>query len=98
MRSSDLGALAESLGNDLAPVTEALVPEVGELRESLSRAGALSALMSGSGTAVYGFFGSEDDARRAEGEVEAPFARICRPVASGVEVLGRYATASRAGL
>ena len=87
LRAGDLGALARSLGNDLAPVTETLVPEVGELRESLARAGALSALMSGSGTAVYGLFGSEDEARGAERKVEAPFARICRPVAGGVEVL-----------
>lgn len=85
LRAGDLGALARLLGNDLAPVTEALVPEVGELREALACAGALGALMSGSGTAVYGIFGSEAAAGGAERRIEAPFARICRPVALGVE-------------
>ena len=87
LRAGDLVALTRSLGNDLAPVTEALVPEVRASRESLSRAGALGAIMSGSGTAVYGLFVSKDAARGAERQVEAPFARVCRPVASGVEVL-----------
>ncbi|MDP9425876.1 MAG: 4-(cytidine 5'-diphospho)-2-C-methyl-D-erythritol kinase [Actinomycetota bacterium] len=87
LRAGDLGALARLLGNDLAPVTEVLVPEVGELREVLARAGALGTLMSGSGTAVYGLFGSEAAAREAERRIEAPFARICRPVALGVEMV-----------
>ncbi|QIN79404.1 4-(cytidine 5'-diphospho)-2-C-methyl-D-erythritol kinase [Rubrobacter marinus] len=87
LRAGDLGGLVRSLGNDLAPVTETLVPEVGELREGLSRAGALGAIMSGSGTAVYGLFGSEAAARGARRGILAPFARVCRPVASGVEVL-----------
>ena len=87
LRAGDLGALARSVGNDLAPVTQALVPEVGKLRESLARAGALGGLMSGSGTAVYGIFGSEDAAREAQRKVEAPFTMLCRPVASGLEVL-----------
>ena len=87
LRAGDLRALAHRLGNDLAPVTETLVPEVVELREALARVGALGAIMSGSGTAVYGIFGTEDAARGAMRGIEAPFARICRPVARGVEVL-----------
>lgn len=87
LRAGDLGALARFLGNDLAPVTEDLVQEVGELREALVRAGALGALMSGSGTAVYGLFGSEAAACEAERTIGASFARICRPVARGVEVI-----------
>ena len=87
LSAGNLAALARALGNDLAPVTEALVPEVRVSREILGRAGALGAIMSGSGTAVYGLFGSGSDARDAEQKVEAPFVAICRPVASGVEVL-----------
>ena len=87
LRAANLAALARALGNDLAPVTEALVPEVRALREILGRAGALGAIMSGSGTAVYGLFVSEGDARDANRGIEAPFAAVCRPVRSGVEVL-----------
>ncbi len=91
LRAGDLEALASSLGNDLAPVTETLVPEVGTLREDLVRTGALGALMSGSGTAVYGLFGSEGDARVAEREIDAPYATLCRPVMRGVAVLREHA-------
>lgn len=87
LRTGDVGALARSLDNDLAPVTEILVPEVGELREALVRAGALGAAMSGSGTAVYGLFGSEAAARAAKGGTGAPFAEICQPVPNGVQTL-----------
>ena len=87
LRTGDVGALARSLDNDLAPVTEVLVPEVAALREALVTAGAIGAVMSGSGTAVYGLFGSEEAARTAEGRTGAPFARTCRPVSRGVEVL-----------
>ena len=87
LRAGDLEALIRSLGNDLAPVTEALVAEVGQLKEALARTGALDALMSGSGTAVYGIFGSEAAAREAHRKVGASFVTLCRPVASGLEVL-----------
>ena len=82
-----LGSLARSLGNDLAPVTEALLPEVEGLKEALVKAGAVGALMSGSGTAVYGLFASEGAALQAEREIDAPFSGVARPVARGVEVL-----------
>ena len=88
LRAGDLEALASSLGNDLAPVTEALVPEVRELREDLARAGALGALMSGSGTAVYGLFGSGGAAREAVGALRrVHFVSVCAPVGRGIELL-----------
>ncbi|MDP8950735.1 MAG: 4-(cytidine 5'-diphospho)-2-C-methyl-D-erythritol kinase [Actinomycetota bacterium] len=85
LRVSDLDALARVLGNDLAPVTKGFVPEVRALEEELLRAGAMGAAMSGSGTAVYGVFVSEADARAAAEEVRAPFVGVCKPVTRGVE-------------
>ena len=85
LRAGDLSALAGSIGNDLAPVTEKLVPEVEILRERLLGLGALGAGMTGSGTAVYGIFESEADARSAAGQVLAPFVGVFEPVASGLE-------------
>jgi hypothetical protein len=39
--------------------------------------------MSGTGTAVYGIFASEESARAAEGALCSPFIAICRPVPHG---------------
>jgi 4-diphosphocytidyl-2-C-methyl-D-erythritol kinase len=86
LRAEDPGALAESLGNDLAPVTEGLVSEVRALEEALLRAGALGAAMSGTGTAVFGVFASEAEARAAADGLRAPFVAVCEPVPRGVEV------------
>ena len=55
--------------NDLEPAAEAIRPEVRTLREALRAAGARSARLSGSGSAVYGVFPSEDAARRAAADL-----------------------------
>jgi 4-diphosphocytidyl-2-C-methyl-D-erythritol kinase len=87
LRIGDLGVLACSIGNDLTPVTRELVPGVGELEDELLRSGAVGASMSGTGSAVYGIFGSEDEAREAANGLRAPFAAVCAPVERGVEFL-----------
>ncbi len=84
LRAGDLGVLAGSLGNYLAPVTEGLVPEVRALEEQLLRAGAMGAAMSGTGTAVFGIFVSEAEARAAANGLRAPFVAVCEPVPRGV--------------
>lgn len=86
LRVGDLGGFARAVGNDLTPVTENLVPEVRALREELLDAGAMGAAMSGTGTAVYGIFGSGAEARAAAAGSRAPFAVICEPVPHGVKV------------
>jgi len=87
LRASDLGAFARALGNDLAPVTKDLVPEVRALEEELLRKGARGAAMSGSGTAVFGVFGTEAEARTVAEGLRAPFVGACGPVTCGVEML-----------
>jgi len=87
LRTGDLGVLALSVGNDLTPVTRRIVPEVGELEDELLRSGALGAAMSGTGSAVYGIFGSEEEARVAANGLRAPLAAVCAPVERGVEAL-----------
>jgi 4-diphosphocytidyl-2-C-methyl-D-erythritol kinase len=59
---SQLGKL---LVNDLEPVTIARYPQIGALKEKLLQEGATGALMSGSGSAVFGVFGSEAEAEQA---------------------------------
>ncbi len=87
LQAGDLAALAKGLGNDLAPVTKALVSEVGKLEEALLREGALGATMSGSGTAVYGIFALEEAARAAKEKLQASFVAVCEPAACGVMLI-----------
>jgi len=87
LERGDLTSLASSIGNDLARVTERLVPEVASLRERLLELGALGSGMTGSGTAVYGIFQAEAEARSAAGGIQAPFVDICGPAIAGVEML-----------
>lgn len=69
-RECEADALKGKLLNDLAPAAERLAPEIAEYRERLLAAGAIDAMMSGSGSSVYGIFNT-----RAEAEaVESAFA------------------------
>ena len=85
LEAGDLGALAAALGNDLEPVTAGFVPEVTACKEELLREGALGAAMTGTGTAVYGVFGREDDARTARRRIRASFSGVFEPVPHGIE-------------
>lgn len=85
LRSGDLAGLAGAVGNDLAPVTKAMIPEVAELERSLLEAGAMGVSMTGTGTAVYGLFRDEDEAARAVGRLDASFSDVFAPVSQGSE-------------
>jgi 4-diphosphocytidyl-2-C-methyl-D-erythritol kinase len=86
LRSARVPDLASAVGNDLAPVTEELVPEVAALARELLVSGALGASMSGSGTAVYGIFDDEEAAGNARAKIDAPFIGVYEPVPCGVEI------------
>jgi 4-diphosphocytidyl-2-C-methyl-D-erythritol kinase len=59
------GKLPEMLVNDLESVTLARYREIGLLKGKLMRAGALGSSMSGSGSSVFGLFGSRRKAEEA---------------------------------
>ena len=59
-----------SLHNDFEPVVFALAPEIERAKAALKNAGAQAALLAGSGSAVFGIFGSEDAQRRAIQAIE----------------------------
>ena len=58
----DFASLAEAAGNVLAPVSEAARPQIAEAVAALHALGAPFACMTGSGSAVFGVFGSRAEA------------------------------------
>jgi 4-diphosphocytidyl-2-C-methyl-D-erythritol kinase len=58
-------ALFEELGNDLEVVTINRFPEIGDIKKELKEAGAVTALMSGSGPTVFGLFSGKKQAQRS---------------------------------
>ncbi|MCR4428913.1 MAG: 4-(cytidine 5'-diphospho)-2-C-methyl-D-erythritol kinase [Caldiserica bacterium] len=65
LRERDLGLLGRSLRNDLEAVAGRFVPEVWTIRDLLLQAGALGAVVSGSGSAVFGLFPDSKQAEKA---------------------------------
>lgn len=70
--TGDVKALAESLFNGLQGVVDVLHPETKALRESLLDAGAVGALLSGSGSSVFGLAESEAHARTIAAKLAGP--------------------------
>ncbi|MEY4227223.1 MAG: hypothetical protein RL190_1980, partial [Actinomycetota bacterium] len=62
-----LDELVALLENDLQAPAEALEPACRALREGMMGAGALAAMVSGSGSAVFGVFPGKQEAERATG-------------------------------
>jgi len=60
------GGFVAVLGNDLEPAVAACHPEIARAKEWLREAGALGAIMSGSGPAVFGVFEELRAAREAQ--------------------------------
>lgn len=63
LETGDTALLTSSLFNDFERVVFEKSPQVKTLREEMLEAGALSAVMSGAGPAVVGFFDNEEKAR-----------------------------------
>lgn len=65
LETGDAALLSESLGNVLQAVSQDMRPPIGDAIAALKQRGAIAALMTGSGSAVFGVFESEEDAREA---------------------------------
>lgn len=61
----DLRALGEALRNDFEEVALELVPKIGEIKSGMLKAGAVGASVTGSGSAVFGLWAREEEARQA---------------------------------
>jgi 4-diphosphocytidyl-2-C-methyl-D-erythritol kinase len=76
LRTGDAEALGAALHNDLQRAALHLRPDLGAKRDALLDAGALGALVSGSGPTVVGLAASAQDAARLAGEVADVFDRV----------------------
>lgn len=94
LRMGDLDGLAAALHNELEPAAIALRPELAERREAMLRAGALAAIVSGSGPTLLGLARDAIHARRLAAELEGHFdaVEVAAAPAGGPEILpGRAA-------
>ena len=62
--------LQDGLQNDFESVIFDIEPEIGRTKETLLQAGALGALLAGSGSSVFGIFADQEDQQRALSEIK----------------------------
>jgi 4-diphosphocytidyl-2-C-methyl-D-erythritol kinase len=78
LAAAPLAELVRGTENDLEPATLSLRPAVAQRIESLREAGALTALVTGSGPTAFGVFADPGDAERATDSVPGALAAIVR--------------------
>ena len=61
----DLIGVTDRMENVLEQVTKKHYPAIGEIKDIMRKEGALNALMSGSGSTVFGIFKSKETAEKA---------------------------------
>ena len=69
LRTRNVSRLAAALTNNLERVVEPVLPVIGRMKAALLAAGALGAIMSGSGPTVFGMARSLDQARQIRARV-----------------------------
>ncbi len=87
LEAGDLDALCAQMANALEFSSQS--PANKPIEELLRREGALAALMTGSGAAVFGVFRDEDSARRAQAALQQHYPKswVLHPVSKGARVL-----------
>ena len=76
LAAGDPGSLAAALHNDLEPAAFDLLPALAKSKQRLQEAGALGAIMSGSGPTMLGLCRDEDHATQVARSVRPGFARV----------------------
>lgn len=75
LQQGDLSKLSACLGNVLQSVSETMRPAIGLAIQDLLKAGAVTAWMTGSGSAVFGVFQDSASAEKAEELLRPPYER-----------------------
>ena len=78
LADGDLRALSPALGNVLQPVSEQMRPAIADAIADLRNCGAAAALMTGSGSAVFGAFETKDTADVAFAALSQRYDRVFR--------------------
>ena len=65
LKKKNLKGIAENMGNILETVTEKEFPVIREIKRLMKETGALGAMMTGSGPAVFGIYHNEKEIRKA---------------------------------
>lgn len=80
---SDLSGISNNLYNSLEAAAD--LEEVSEIKEAMVSCGALGALMTGSGSAVFGIFENKRDAKDCVKQLSesCPFTAVVKPVSEG---------------
>jgi 4-diphosphocytidyl-2-C-methyl-D-erythritol kinase len=89
LHEKNLQIIASSLFNSLQPATCFLMPEVEEIRKELVQAGALGALVSGSGPTVFAIVENKFAAKKISAQItrESRMVLVTQTIATGVQVL-----------
>lgn len=69
LKKQDLKTIASCMGNVLEDVTIPMHPVIEEIKQEMKNAGALNAMMSGSGPTVFGLFETKAAARKAQDRI-----------------------------
>ena len=69
LETGSLSEIAAHMGNVLEDVTIGMYPVIEKIKDEMKKAGALNAMMSGSGPTVFGIFESRAAARRAQEQI-----------------------------
>ena len=82
LEKNDIRAIADSLYNIFEDVILPSHPSVTKIKQTMANAGALTAIMSGSGPSVFGIFDSEEKAKKACEKLKKDgiFAAVCYPI------------------
>lgn len=88
LENGDLYDIATSMYNSLELACD--IQQINEIRTKLIKNGAINAMMTGSGSVVYGVFDDEETALLAKNNfTDYPFCDVLQPVDKGIEIVKR---------
>lgn len=71
LKEQNLSKIVSSMGNVLEEVTANMYPVIEDIKKAMKEAGAMNAMMSGSGPTVFGIFGNRVAAKEAQRKIRA---------------------------
>lgn len=86
LESGDVEKLCELIANDFSPVLEKQYPVLSDIRETLLSAGCRAAMLSGSGSAVFGICETKEEAEKVKALMDRKYSYvyICEPTSKGI--------------